>query len=297
MTKILVVDDLRGDRELMTALLMKSQKWEVETANDGRDAYEKIEASLPDVVVTDLQMPEMNGFELVAALKLRFPFLPVILVTAAGSEEIAIRALREGASSYVPKRMLAGHLVETVQGVIDVATKKKDEARLMRCLRRQVRSLEFEVENDRELLSPLVNFLQVNLIEMGLCDESESLQVGMALDEALANALYHGNLEVSSALKDSDDKAYYELARRRAAESPYRERRIYVNAKLTADEACIVMRDEGPGFDPDSLPDPTDPENLLRVHGRGILLMRTFMDSVEFNEQGNQVTMIKRRSA
>lgn len=297
MTKILIVDDLRSDLDLMSALLTKGQEWEVETAVNGQDAFDKAEASLPDVVVTDLQMPEMNGFELVAAIKQRFPFLPVILVTAAGSEEIALRALREGASSYVPKRMLAGHLVETVQGVLELAAKKKDEARLMRCLRRQLRTLEFEVENDRLLLTPLVNFLQANLIELGICDEAESLQVGMALDEALVNALYHGNLEVSSQLKDSDDQAYYELARERAGKSPYRDRRIHIQANLSPDEACIVMRDQGPGFDLDSLPDPTDPENILRVHGRGILLMRTFMDSVEFNEQGNEVTLVKRRSA
>ena len=297
MTRILVVDDLAGDRDLMTALLTKGQDWDVETAIHGGDALEKAEACLPDVVVTDLQMPEVNGFELVAALKDRFPFLPVILVTARGSEEIAIRALREGAASYVPKRMLAGHLVETVTGVLELSTKKRDEARLMRCIRRHVRVMEFEVENDRDLLSPLVNSLQENLLELGVCDEAESLQVGMALDEALVNALYHGNLEVGSELKESDDRAYYQLAHERAAESPYRERRIYVTAELTPDEASIVIRDQGPGFDPSSLPDPTDPENLLRVHGRGILLMRTFMDAVEFNDQGNQVTMIKRRSA
>jgi anti-sigma regulatory factor (Ser/Thr protein kinase) len=57
------------------------------------------------------------------------------------------------------------------------------------------------------------------------------------------------------------------------------------------------MRDEGPGFDPKELPDPTDPENLLKLSGRGILLMRTFMDDVKFNDRGNEVTMVKRRSA
>ena len=297
MTRILVVDDLRSDRELIAAMLTKDRDWQVETAENGKTAFAMAESSLPDAVVTDLQMPEMNGFELVAAIRHRFPYVPVILVTAKGSEEIAIRALREGAASYVPKRLLTGNLLETVESVLELANKKRDEARLMQCLRKHVRTLEFEVENDRALLSPLVNFLQANLIELGVCDEAESLQVGMALDEALVNALYHGNLEVSSQLKEEDDRAYYDLAHERARQSPYRERHIHVRAELSPQEACIVMRDQGPGFDPESLPDPTDPENLLRVHGRGILLMRTFMDSVEFNDKGNEVTLIKRRSA
>ena len=52
-----------------------------------------------------------------------------------------------------------------------------------------------------------------------------------------------------------------------------------------------TVRDEGPGFDPASLPDPTDPANLDRPCGRGLLLMRTFMDNVIFNDKGNEVTL------
>ena len=54
-----------------------------------------------------------------------------------------------------------------------------------------------------------------------------------------------------------------------------------------------VIRDEGPGFDPATLPDPTDPANLDRPCGRGLLLMRTFMDDVGYNRSGNEVTLIK----
>jgi anti-sigma regulatory factor (Ser/Thr protein kinase) len=180
---------------------------------------------------------------------------------------------------------------------LQVAIKSRDLARLMQCLRTHERHLSFEVENDRDMLPPLVNFLQANVLEVGVCNESESLQVGMALDEALINALYHGNLEVSSTLKEHDDRAFYQLANERRTQSPYRERRIRIEARLNPLEARFVMRDDGPGFNPKNLPDPTDPENLLKVSGRGILLMRTFMDEVRFNDRGNEVTMVKRRSA
>ena len=55
-----------------------------------------------------------------------------------------------------------------------------------------------------------------------------------------------------------------------------------------------VIRDEGPGFDLKSLPDPRDPVNVERPSGRGMLLMRTFMDLVEYNAMGNMVTLFKR---
>jgi anti-sigma regulatory factor (Ser/Thr protein kinase) len=118
----------------------------------------------------------------------------------------------------------------------------------------------------------------------------------VALEEALANALYHGNLEVSSSLREDDDRAYYALVEQRVRESPYRDRRIHVEAKLSREQAVFVIRDEGCGFDPALLPDPTDPANLEKSSGRGVLLMRTFMDEVCYNNVGNQVTLCKRRN-
>ena len=64
---------------------------------------------------------------------------------------------------------------------------------------------------------------------------------------------------------------------------------------MNQQEAVFVIRDEGEGFDPELLPDPTDPANLERVCGRGLLLIQTFMDHVEHNERGNQITMINNR--
>ena len=54
-----------------------------------------------------------------------------------------------------------------------------------------------------------------------------------------------------------------------------------------------MIRDEGPGFDPASIPNPTDPEYLERPSGRGMLLMRSFMDELTYNDTGNEVTMVK----
>ena len=61
------------------------------------------------------------------------------------------------------------------------------------------------------------------------------------------------------------------------------------------DGIVITIADDGPGFDVSSLPDPTDPENLIRPSGRGILFMRMFMDDVRYNATGNRVTLVKNR--
>jgi anti-sigma regulatory factor (Ser/Thr protein kinase) len=132
--------------------------------------------------------------------------------------------------------------------------------------------------------------------QMRLVDKSGLIRVGTALHEALVNAIEHGNLELRSELRDNDDlRGYRALAEQRRQCSPYRERRVRVHARFSREQAVYVINDDGPGFDVSRLPDPTDPANLEKVSGRGIFLIRTFMDEVRFNATGNEVTLTKRR--
>ena len=293
MISILVVDDSAVDRCFVKGLLVKNPEWQVACAEDGAAALELIRAEPPDLVLTDLQMPRLNGLELVAAIRDEFPYVPVILMTSQGSEEIALQALSSGAASYSPKAQLAQDLVETVRAVLSVSLPLREERRVARGSESD--ALSFVLDNDSSLIPPLIGVIQEKVVVPCLQDDGDLIRVGVALEEALANALYHGNLEISSTLKEQDDRAFYNLAKERREVAPYRDRRIYVAAKRGTDEITVVIRDEGPGFDPSTLPDPTDPENLERAHGRGLLLIRTFMDGVSHNARGNEITMQKRR--
>ena len=94
----------------------------------------------------------------------------------------------------------------------------------------------------------------------------------LAVEEALVNALKHGHgFNTSEA--------------------------VTIRYSLTSDRIIIEVEDQGPGFQPSEVPDPTLAENLERSSGRGILLMRSFMNMVRFNERGNRVTLCKFSSA
>jgi CheY-like chemotaxis protein/anti-sigma regulatory factor (Ser/Thr protein kinase) len=291
MLNLLVVDDSAVDRRYIGDLLGRDSDICVEYAAQGVEALARIQQARHDLVVTDLVMPEMNGLELVTVLRERHPRVPVILMTSRGSEEVAVQALQRGAASYVPKRALGRQLLETIHRVWAVSGRERGHWRLMG--RMTENNCAFVLENDAELILPLVAYLQDSLGQLGLCDEADRTRVGVALEEALANALHHGNLEIGSELRGRDDPAYYALVADRRARSPYRDRRIHIEATLTTHKAIFIVRDEGSGFDPSQLPDPTDPANLEKASGRGILLMRTFMDEVAFNDQGNAVTLTK----
>jgi serine/threonine-protein kinase RsbW len=100
--------------------------------------------------------------------------------------------------------------------------------------------------------------------------EHDVFGVHLALEEALVNAIKHGNR------KDPAKK-------------------VEVDCRISRDRVVIRIADEGDGFDPEAVPDPTDEENLEIPSGRGLMLMRCYMTTVAFNERGNEVVMEKVR--
>lgn len=292
MARVLVVEDSPTQASDLRFLL-EDAGFRVDLAVDGVEALELLDAGLPDLIVTDMLMPRMDGLELLEAVKRKFPSVPVVIITAHGSEEIAARALRSGAASYVPKRYLGQDLAHVAQQIVAMAAPDPDQGRIMDALD-QIH-LRFTLANDGTLVAPLVRRLEKLVLEMGLCDRPELIRLAVALSEAIVNAIDHGNLELDSELRQEDERIYHRLGEERQNEPPYRDRRVRLTADLNRNEATFQIRDEGKGYDRSRLPDPTDPANLCRIGGRGLLLIRTMVDDVQFNEKGNEITLIKRR--
>ncbi len=295
MPHLLVVDDTKSARVLALGLLRKAGVADLLEATDGVEALAAVEANEVAVVVTDIQMPEMDGYELVTAMRNTRPDVPVVLMTARGSEAAAVRALQAGAASYVPKDALARDLVPTLERVLGAAHSELERKRLMSQL--EFTESRFHLENDPAMLLAAVGHLRDELESLDLWPAADLVRFSMALQEALFNAYYHGNLQVRDEVAEYDPQAFHEVAEKRRTESPYTERRIHVGVRCTPEEAVYVIADDGNGFDHAALPDPDDPAEMESAGGRGIRLMRTFLDDVRFNEAGNKVTLVVRRKS
>jgi CheY-like chemotaxis protein/anti-sigma regulatory factor (Ser/Thr protein kinase) len=295
MARALVVDDSKVDRELISGLLEAEAGLEVETAADGQEALDRLQQQGFELLVTDLAMPTMSGLDLVAKAVEACPGLPVIVVTSRGSEEAASRALLAGAASYVRKADLADLLSEVahrlVASVLEQRARRWIYTAIERC------TAEFNLPNDREAFPGVIAFVLELADGAEVCDETARMRLGVALEEALVNAAEHGNLEMDSSQREHDRAGYAHEVRRRRTSEPWADRRVHFELQLNETELRLTVGDQGSGFDPHDLPDPKDPQNLLKVHGRGILLMRTFMDEVTYNAKGNEVTMVKHRGA
>jgi len=293
MTLVLIVDDSPMDRTLACGLLKKQSHCDVVFADNGEAGVQAIRELKPDLVLTDMQMPVMNGLEMVVQAGKEEFETPIVLMTATGSEELAVEALRLGASSYVPKRSLAKRLVSTARMVLAAANEGRQHNLLLGRLEFQSES--FHLQSSVVECSAMSRYLQSSLTRIWHLNATWRMRVGLVLDEALLNALYHGNLEISSELKNLSDNSFEDLAKRRQTELPYCSRQIGVQFFATAEETRFVIRDQGKGFDVAHLPDPTDATNITRPSGRGVMLMRTFMNQVLFNERGNEVTLILKK--
>mgnify|MGYP002631502229 CR=1 FL=1 len=291
MLRILVVDDAAVDRQLVSRLLEKERDWEVTLAADGVEALEQLALENFELVLTDMQMPRLDGLKLVSAIKKKYPLIPVVLMTSAGSEEIAVQALQAGASSYVPKRQLVAELRDVIRRVLLAARSDCSNAEIMQRIVES--SSHVRIETSLRMVTSLLQYARGIIQSTPGIPVADHIRLGVALEEAVMNAFYHGNLEVSSKLRDGESGGFHTLAKERCFQEPYCNRRIDLLTKVTSEKVDFVVRDEGPGFDVAALVDPTAPENIERAHGRGVMLMHMFLDEVKFNAAGNEVTLTR----
>lgn len=292
MPRFLIVDDstiqLRFTENLIRTHLPHT---EILSAASGNAAIKVLEVEPVDLVLTDLRMEDGDGLQLVQEIKAKYPLVPVVLMTSYGSEETATAALLAGAASYIPKRRLDSDLIPTVENVLTLSQSGRRKLRLLQSLERCEST--FVLENDVSLIAPLIDHVQEQIVRTRQFDASDVTRIGVALHETLTNAIYHGNLELSSDLRQEDESIFYLLADQRRIEAPYSNRRVFITTKISARELEFVIRDQGPGFNVKKVLDPDLPLDLERIGGRGLLLIRSFMDVVFHNALGNELHMLK----
>lgn len=295
--KVLVVDDSAVDRMLFKGIVERLPNYTVIEAEHGQHALEQIEAWNIDLVVTDMQMPELDGLELVRILRKNHPEIPAILATSHGNAEIATRALSEGAAGYVPKAKLDELLLPTIFNITSRLEHESNFAKLID--HSKDISFRFELENDPKLFAPLIELTCKMIAGISHAEGIDRLRMGIAIEQALHNAMFRGNLELPNFVRVpfGDESPLPEVEERiteRLNDKRFEDRRINVGIHITPAKIVCRIRDDGPGFDPAMHSDP-----LFDESQRGLVLMRAFMDNVEFNDGANEVTMtalFKRKS-
>ena len=125
--------------------------------------------------------------------------------------------------------------------------------------------LSLTLSSDLEELDKLEAFAR-NITDAVSCDADKAHQIMLVLTEAVTNAILHGN-------KQQPEKS------------------VEITAALSPERVVLSVRDQGTGFDPESIPNPLKDENLLKSSGRGVWLMHEFADEVRFRDHGREVEL------
>ena len=117
-TRILVVDDQEDMRDLLSEML-SSEGYLPQTVSSGEEALRELSLARYDLLLTDLNMPRMDGLALLGHVKERFPSLPVVVITGYGSRNTERHVLREGARGYISKPCTLSRVVSTVESALE----------------------------------------------------------------------------------------------------------------------------------------------------------------------------------
>lgn len=259
--RLLIIDD---HDDLATSLeeVFTHVGHQVRVIDNRAEAIELGDIETFDLVITDLDVPAAaavaseNGSGPVCLPK--FPENPL-------AEHI--KAFKICAANFRRDEFDEDELKDLVATVLDYKIRFVDNADHVQDLHENI---EFELPSAISLMSIVLDYLMKRVEKLGVINPEQS-NLFVALDEAFVNAVKHGNKFDAQKL-------------------------VRITAEVSKKEARFTIEDEGEGFDVNNIPDPLDPQNLFKTSGRGVLFIYNIMDEVRYNDRGNRLTMVKKKS-
>lgn len=288
--KVLIVEDDNASRFFLESLL-ESNGYTFRSAANGIEGLNIFDEYKPDLVLTDIQMPIMDGLELLEAIRDKKSETIVIIITAFGTENYAIQALHLGANNYLKKPVSSQALLRLLKKYKSIITSKYSPDALPGYLINRNFQIEFKSEFNK-----IPKIVDKVIVESSLeIDDNIKVNIELGLVELITNAIEHGNLAIGYHEKQKalDEGTLDELYEDRVNNPKFRNRKIFIDFFTDNKIVRWTITDEGEGFDWNLLPNPTDQDHILELSGRGIFITRFLFDKVEFSGKGNVVTATK----
>jgi len=272
--RILVVDDDPDIHGLLAATLAAPDR-EIESAFDGMEALRRIEARSFDLIMTDVNMPGLDGLALLERIQQIRPGSRVVVMTVANTPETIVRAIREKAYSYFSKPFTLQMVADVVANALASDPDHDD----IEVLSARTNWISLRLRCKIETADRILQFLHAMGTDLPETDQQE---IAMAFREILLNAIEHGGKSDPS-------------------------KKVVVSFVRAAHALLYYVRDPGKGFSFNELPHAAVSNPLespiehievreqlgLRPGGYGILMTRKLVDEMIYNEAGNEVLLIK----
>ncbi|HBL55853.1 MAG TPA: response regulator [Candidatus Lambdaproteobacteria bacterium] len=288
----LIADDTTEVLEFLQEFLVQAGHLVI-CAKDGEEALKIFRKEEIEGIFCALTLPKLGGLELLKEVKSSNSRRPFVMLCPHSDTKNALNALQLGACDYLIKKIKPLELQRTLDRVVSLHEGFHFSAYALDHLLQETRTL--EIGNDFEGVNRIIAFMTQDLPSYGILIQEQLFRMNMLLKEAIENAIFHGNLELSSEMRRKNPQLFYKTAEQKRDIDPYKNRRLTLQYDISRNSAKYVVRDEGKGFAHADLLDPADPDNLLRIEGRGLIMIMNFMDEVFWNDRGNEITMVRYR--
>ncbi len=211
-----------------------------------------------DLVVTDILMPGMNGLELLEKIKLLYPSIPVIVLTAHGDFYVATEALNRGAFYFLTKPFNKATIISVAEKALRLPRLTSEKHCVMPYANV---SLRYRVPSEPQMVPAISHHVMRACEDMEFTAQKVNFAIPLVVDELLVNAIKHGNRFDASKM-------------------------VQVEADISHKELRLTVEDEGAGFSFESLPSEFSEENLLDEQGRGIMMVRFYADDLAYEKNG-----------
>ncbi|HON52718.1 MAG TPA: response regulator [Bacteroidales bacterium] len=284
--KVLIVEDDIVSRELLRVIVQK-EGYELRTAEDGMAGFEVFSEYMPDVVITDIRMPRLDGIELLKKIRTIERDTIVIIVTAHGNENIALEALHMGANNYLKKPINLEDLkiiLSRYHSLYKTKTVRKDITALITS-----QHLLLSIESDLDLIPSVAEYL-VNQVSH-IYSNTDIISIELGLSELLLNAIEHGSFNISGDEKEEalKNNTLVDLYNNRKENELYKNKKVHIEFNRTQSYCEWIITDEGEGFDYTYMPSPFTDRLVTNLHGRGVFISKLQFDSIEYIGKGNCV--------
>lgn len=289
-----MVEDSPIERTLLSALARKSGH-EVVEARDAGSALAAAEAHPPDVILLDIHLPDMDGLTLLSQLRTEHPYVPVVVISASADPEQVEAALDLGAVNFMFKPFKAREVHFILNRLSRAFAEEEGLQDALDMI--EERRTHLAAPGDPGAIPHVVTYLGHEIRHHYPRYRLPIPDIKLALYEAMANAVEHGNLEIDFHGKGEamiDPGGLAELVKQRLQDPRLAARKVHVDVVYRANEVEYRVRDEGPGFDPTTFDKLGALADTDALHGRGLALIRFYMDEVEWSEDGTEIRMTRR---
>jgi serine/threonine-protein kinase RsbW len=258
--RILIIDDHDDLATALSTVFTETGHY-IEIAENRNDAL-----NIGDITSFDLVVTDLDGEKCISGLNGNGN-QPTCLPTINADSGENIKAFKLCAANFRRDGFNESELQNFVETILNYKAQFVDRAEVVQNLHEKI---EFELPSAIATMHSVLDYLMKRVEKIGVIDVEKS-NLFIALDEAFVNAVKHGNKFDAQKL-------------------------VKITAEVSAKEARFTIEDEGEGFKVSEIPDPTNPENLFKTSGRGVMFIYNIMDEVKYNERGNRLEMIKRKN-